>query len=80
MTHKEAARILRGAIKKPNTEDSYMGQALSLAVEALEKQIPKKFKMIDDCIPICPVCGEAIWAMKWCTNCGQRLDTEESDD
>lgn len=51
---------------------------LECAINALEKQIPKKFKMADDnYTPVCPVCGEAIWYMKWCNNCGQRLDKEK---
>lgn len=75
------------AIQRLETHKEYISphgrftkEAIDMAIEALEKQIPKKFKLIDNYIPICPVCGEAIWAMKWCTDCGQRLDTEESDD
>ena len=47
--------------------------ACSMAIEALEKQIPKKFKMVDDVIPICPSCEEEVWDMEWCNNCGQHL-------
>lgn len=36
MTNSEAIKILRGAIKKPNTEDGYIGQAISMAIKALE--------------------------------------------
>ena len=36
MTNSEAIEILRGAIKKPNTEDGYIGQAISMAIKALE--------------------------------------------
>ena len=38
MTNEEAVVILKGAIKKPNTEDGYLGQALAMAIKALEKQ------------------------------------------
>lgn len=38
MTRDEAIKILKGAIKKPNTEDGYMGQALTMAIKALEQQ------------------------------------------
>ena len=38
MTNEEAIEILRGAIKKPNTEDGYLGQAITVAIEALEQQ------------------------------------------
>ena len=38
MTNKEAIEILRGAIKKPNTKDGYLGQALDMAIKTLEKE------------------------------------------
>lgn len=51
----------------------------SMAIEALEKQIPKKFKVVNNTIPICPVCGEEVWDMDWCNYCGQRIDDEAED-
>lgn len=53
----------------------YTKEAIDVAIEALEKQIPKKF-LWDDGNPVCPVCGEEVWDMEWCNNCGQRLDRE----
>jgi hypothetical protein len=44
MTNEEAVEILKGAIKKPNTEDGYMGQALNMGIKALEQQ------SCEDCI------------------------------
>jgi len=38
MTNGEAIEILKGAIKKPNTKDGYLGQALDIAIKALEQQ------------------------------------------
>jgi hypothetical protein len=38
MTPEEAVEILKGAIKKPNTKDGYLGQALDMAIKALEQQ------------------------------------------
>lgn len=38
MTNNEAIEILKGAIKKPNTKDGYLGQALTMGIEALENQ------------------------------------------
>ena len=38
MTKEEAVKILKGAIKKPNTEDGYIGQALAMGIKALEQQ------------------------------------------
>lgn len=36
MTIEEAIKILKGAIKKPNTEDGYLGQAVTMAIRSLE--------------------------------------------
>lgn len=38
MTREEAVEILKGAIKKPNTTDGYLGQALDMAIKALEQE------------------------------------------
>ena len=38
MNREEAIEILKGAIKKPNTKDGYLGQALTMGIEALENQ------------------------------------------
>ena len=38
MTNEEAIKILKGAIKKPNTKDGYLGQAIDKAIKALEQQ------------------------------------------
>ena len=37
MTPQEAVKILKGAIKKPNTKDGYLGQAIDMAIQALEQ-------------------------------------------
>lgn len=37
MTNEEAIKILSGAIKQPNPKDGYMGQALTMAIKALEE-------------------------------------------
>ena len=44
MTKEKAVEILKGAIKKPNTKDGYLGQALDMAIKALEQQT------CDDCV------------------------------
>ena len=36
MTLEEASNILKGAIKKPNTKDGYLGQAITMGVNSLE--------------------------------------------
>ncbi len=37
MTKEQAIKILQGAIKKPNTKDGYLGQAIDMAIKALEQ-------------------------------------------
>ena len=63
--------------------ESKGGVAIDMAIQALEKQIPKK--------PIthsntnradCPCCGATVRGIKnqfgdWCSNCGQKLDFGE---
>lgn len=56
---------------------------LGLAVEALEKQIPKKPAHDEYCDYCCPSCGDT-WnaneygsAMQYCWTCGQRIDWSE---
>ncbi len=48
--------------------------AFSMAIKALEKQIPKK--PTDRCMyKECPACGEVeIEFCKYCPSCGQKLD------
>lgn len=38
MTTEQAIKILNGAIKKPNTMDGYLGQAITMAINALKNQ------------------------------------------
>ena len=53
MTREEAIKILRGAIKKPNTKDGYMGQALDMAIKALEQEwIPVSERLPDNTDPV----------------------------
>jgi hypothetical protein len=69
-------------IAKPVMFDEYIQKSLMTAIEALEKQIPKK--------PInnetCPNCGadlnEAIYCggAKCCAWCGQAIDWEVGED
>lgn len=48
MTREEAIKILQGAIKKPNTKDGYLGQAIDMAIKAL-KQEPIYYPPCQDC-------------------------------
>lgn len=86
MTREEAIEILQGAIKKPNTKDGYLGQAIDMAIKALEQE-PKTGHWIEqidheeNCRTlICSNCdrpalhdGDSIWKHKFCPHCGARM-------
>ena len=62
-------------------EDDY--KANEMAIQALEKQIPKKPKE-RDCIGfdtlVCPVCKGALYLYEpYCDNCGQKLDWSDEE-
>ena len=54
-------------------------EALDVAIQALEKQIPKK--PIDRCMyKECPICGNVeIEFCKHCPDCGQKLDWSDEE-
>ena len=58
-------------------------EAVDLAMQALEKQIPKPVvQSTDDCTR-CPMCGGYVGIdieEMYCSACGQALDWEDSDD
>ena len=47
MTREEAIEILQGAIKKPNTKDGYLGQAIDMAIQALSQEPCDDAEQID---------------------------------
>lgn len=51
-----------------------ISDATSMAIEALEKQIPKKAELYDEDL-ICPVCGADVEWKRYCEECGQHIDT-----
>ena len=73
--------------------DSDIGKAIDMAIEAIEKQIPKKVvtrTLYNECwqreytIRVCPVCGVDTPVPReleswefWCPDCGQALDWSE---
>lgn len=87
MTNKEAIEYLNDEF----VDDSSVfaptrNNVLQMAIEALEKQIPKK-PILSEEQPIryvktymCPVCKKGITGTniaKWCYHCGQKLDWTE---
>ncbi len=86
MTEQEA--VIR--IKKHNEIHSrkepfyaiHIAEALEMAVEALEKQIPKKVTLVfknDYDLVYCPRCGVRFiqYGKPFCGECGQALDWSE---
>ena len=58
------------------TPDGQLMLALDMAIEALEKQIPKKKKKRNEC----PECGYSYAFEEYCPNCGQAIDWSGEDD
>lgn len=80
MTASEAMKMLKNAYLG---DSELMKQAKFTAVEALEKQIPKRVVLqpfeeedISTILSLCPVCGDIVKVEynKCCGNCGQKLD------
>ena len=92
MTESEAIEILRFAYPKesnrPITEE-----VISIAINALEKQIPKKPTPIDyekymDTVKNalflkgsywCPNCNHVVKCGTYCSDCGQKLDWSDEE-
>ncbi len=64
-------------------------EALDVAIQALEKQVPRKVKNSGEEIPFewyCPTCGELLCDdgykdtdIKYCEYCGQKLDWSDEE-
>lgn len=64
-------------------------EAIEMAIQALEKQIAEKVKNSGERIPFewyCPICGELLCDdgykdtdIKYCDNCGQKLDWSDEE-
>ena len=53
----------------------YITEALNMAVETLEKQIPKKpHRRKDTTYTFCPCCDSGNLMNDYCTDCGQKID------
>ena len=87
MTESEASTILKAEIVH-HPECSIFAEALGIAIQALEKQIPKKpIKSENQVVRYvntyyCPTCELGITGTniaKWCYHCGQKLDWSDVD-
>lgn len=77
MTPKEAIRDLR---KLKSFHNGSYGAAVDMAIDALEKQIPKKAGKKVFVFARCPVCGSPVECNEdYCFHCGQAIDWSEDE-
>lgn len=98
MTESKAIELLEYIRETGNGETPYVGCtqniAIEIAINALEKQIPKKPDCIEDKMWCCPVCDNHLLP-KWvkyptelmprteglphCMSCGQKIDWSDEE-
>ena len=86
MKAEEAIKFFKPIVDNEAYTDRFQ-DACNLAIEALEKQIPKKvvnFEKACDTYGDCPRCGESHWfegddSFNYCPDCGQALDWSEEE-
>ena len=88
MTEREAIKELHKIRPRGGIIPQKRAEALDVAVQALEKQIPKKpIKSENQVVRYvntyyCPICELGITGTniaKWCYHCGQKLDWSDED-
>ena len=72
-----------------NTTKDELAEAMRMAIQALEKQVPMKVKNSGERIPFewyCTACGELLCDdgykdtyIKYCEHCGQKLDWSDEE-
>ena len=79
MTPQEIDRI-ECAIRHIQTAVDVDPWAVEIAVEAMERQIPKKPKMPLDAYWVCATCGSKVeHPFEHCRRCGQAIDWTEDE-
>jgi uncharacterized OB-fold protein len=77
MKSKEIDRI-ECAIRHIESSIDVDSWAMEIAVEAMEKQIPKKPRAPMDAYWTCPTCGRKVnYPFEYCVSCGQKICWEE---
>lgn len=77
MKSKEIDRI-QNAIRHIKTSVDIDSWAMEIAVEAMEKQVPKKPQAPMDAYWTCPTCGRKVnYPFEYCVSCGQKICWEE---
>lgn len=80
MTPEEAIKTIQVAIAEVEWEyPMNYSVAFETAIEALEKQIPKKPVEVRNEI-VCPTCKTLVGSSPYCRYCGQALDRSGTDD
>ena len=84
MTKSEAIKEIRfnmSTIGLSNEAAKRVVEARDMAIQAIEKQIPKKPKTDDRYVMyICPCCNDFIKVShNYCPNCGQKLDWSDEE-
>ena len=79
MTLKEAISCLKSDKEYLKDHNICDGEEIGIAIEALEKQIPKKPIMRKDVAETYYICPECEWEVdkfddNYCSDCGQKLD------
>lgn len=91
MTNEEAIEIIKNmsiCLARGNGKLQFFTvfTALKIAIEALEKQIPKKPLLVPDGKSKiytfkCPTCGQAMYRVRlFCDDCGQAIDWSKGAD
>ena len=82
MTESEAIELIEKDLKLHSKDlSSKYKNGLRMAIQALEKQIPKKPKTDDRYVMhICPWCNDFVKVShNYCQNCGQKLDWSDGE-
>lgn len=87
MTNQEAIKAIED--NWPSHNYTMLREALTIAIQAIEKQIAKAPVMGNEVYnsateepykaPSCPMCGEPTYSCNWCPFCGQQLKSGASD-
>ena len=81
MTESEAIKELHEIRPRGGIIPQKRAEALDVAIQALDKQIPKKPKTDDRYVMhICPWCNDFVKVShNYCQNCGQKLDWSDEE-
>ncbi|MEE0811336.1 hypothetical protein [Blautia sp.] len=78
---REAIEDFKKLAELLQNKESAAVEHCNIAIEALEKQLPKKPVLKRNAyggISVCPICGASDYG-KYCRQCGQRIDREEEE-